>query len=123
MKQKFPYPLKTGQGPDGQTVIGFTHRDMFIFDPTMSDCGRFKNDPSYYGLNWQETLLLAAANRLVEVSAEEALNAGCRLVQDTFGITDGGFAGVYFSGDEFRDQLQWQFAGYIAAQINHESME
>lgn len=30
---------------------GFTHDDMFITDPTLSECGRFDVDPvTYYGL-------------------------------------------------------------------------
>ena len=31
--------------------------------------------------------------------ADEALNAACALIQDRLGQTDGGFAGIYFSGD------------------------
>jgi len=32
--------------------IGFLHDDIWIDDPTMSECGRFKVDPkTYYGLD------------------------------------------------------------------------
>lgn len=35
----------------------------------------------------------------IEEITEEALNAMCASVQDAIGQTDGGFAGIYFSGD------------------------
>jgi len=35
----------------GERKWGFTHDDMFITDPTLSECGRFDVDPvTYYGL-------------------------------------------------------------------------
>jgi hypothetical protein len=61
----FPHPLIQGDTGEGIPVFGFSHKDMFIFDPEKSDCGRFDVDPMVaYGLNpeqsnWLKTLNLA----------------------------------------------------------------
>jgi len=39
-------------------------------------------------------------NNFIELLAEAALNAACVLIQDELGQTDGGVAGIYFSGDK-----------------------
>ena len=49
----------------------------------------------------------------VEALAEDALNAACRLIQDRIGQTDGGLAGMFFSGDE----VQAKLCAYIRAEL------
>ena len=36
--------------------FGFEHEDTWITDPTISECGRFKVDPEYYGVTVEELL-------------------------------------------------------------------
>jgi hypothetical protein len=45
--------------------------------------------------------------------ADDALNAACLVMQEAVGQTDGGFAGIWFSGDEVRDN----FVEYIRREI------
>lgn len=44
---------------------------------------------------------------------EDALNALCLSVQNAVGQTDGGFASIYFSGDEFREHIKDYVKGEI----------
>jgi len=44
-------------------TYGFDHKDMFITDPTQSECGRFEVDPdAYYGINEVQAKTLALLN-------------------------------------------------------------
>lgn len=61
---------------------------------------------------------LAYLQEVVEDAVEDAINAGCRRIQDYLGVTDGGFAGVYFSGLEHRKKLLEVFIAYAAEEIN-----
>lgn len=44
---------------------------------------------------------------------EDAINALCLSVQKAVGQTDGGFASIYFSGDEFREYIKDYVKGEI----------
>ena len=50
--------------------------------------------------------------------AEVALDAAVATIQDALGQTDGGFAGIYFSGD-MGDAIRRILRDYIAAERAH----
>lgn len=50
--------------------------------------------------------------------AEAALDAAAATIQDALGVTDGGFAGLYFAGDR-GDAIRRILRGYIAAERAH----
>lgn len=56
--------------------------------------------------------ILEANEHDIESLIEEALNAACRSIQDRIGQTDGGIAGMYFSGGN-RDDFDKLFRQYI----------
>jgi len=43
-------------------AYGFVFADMFITDPYVSECGRFKVAPNYYGLTDEQAQRLRALN-------------------------------------------------------------
>lgn len=49
----------------------------------------------------------------IDQIVEDALNALCLSVQNAVGQTDGGFASIYFSGDEFREHIKDYVKGEI----------
>ena len=50
-----------------------------------------------------------------DAALHAALNAACRHIQDSLGVTDGGLAGVYFSGSK---SLQWSdLVEYIEGEL------
>lgn len=51
----------------------------------------------------------------IEDLAEEALNAACLVIQTKLGVTDGGYASMFFSGDETREK----FEDYIESEIRN----
>lgn len=51
----------------------------------------------------------------VDDLAEAALNAACLVIQEKLGVTDGGYASIYFSDDEVREE----FKDYIQSEINN----
>lgn len=121
----FPYPLvapqmgDVGNGLDNLD-IGFLQEksDVIITNPLKSSCGRFEVDPQEeYGLSPDNVKDLAAINKQVRQAAEDAVNAGCISLQDHLGVTDGGFAGVFFSGSGM-EELRIIFAQYAAAEVN-----
>jgi len=50
----------------------------------------------------------------IEDLADEALNAACLVIQQRLGIEEGGWAGMYFSGDHPIDEI---LRGYIRSEI------
>lgn len=50
-----------------------------------------------------------------ETFAESALDAACAAIQDALGVTDGGLAGLHFSGDA-GDAIRRLLLDYIAAE-------
>ena len=62
------------------------------------------------------TRVLTSVEQIVEnLIVDKALNAACSEVQNAFGITDGGFAQMFFmgdNGDKFRDAIK----AYIKAE-------
>lgn len=57
-----------GEGLNTETgemvpMFGFEHDGMFIVDPDISECGRFEEMPSYYGLTEAEAQELRDLNK------------------------------------------------------------
>lgn len=40
------------------------------------------------------------SNNFIELLAQTALHSACEVIQEELGQTDGGVAGIYFSGDK-----------------------
>ena len=51
--------------------------------------------------------------KAIEQLAEDALNAACLVIQEELDITDGGYAGAFFSDNEVRDK----FIAYIEGEL------
>lgn len=99
--------------------IGVAAKGYFITNP-FYDVGMIeKVDPmECWGLSEAQAKLIVALNEELAEAAEDAINAGCLRLQTIAGITDGGYAGVHFSGTEIRNQMMQLFGEYIAADIN-----
>jgi hypothetical protein len=107
---------------NGVACIGFTDEasGVWISDPRKSTCGRFEADPvKDYGLTKEQVVDLLALNDSVEEAVEAALHAGCAEIQALLQVTDGGFAGIYFSGPEHREVMAKIFADYGLSEYNH----
>lgn len=123
--QPIPAHFVDGIDPsNGMPVIGISVNDTFVFDTFKSECGRFLVDPTVaYGLDKQEALWITYLNSAIEKAADDALNAGCLAVQNTLSVTDGGFAGVYFSDDAVRNSMATVFRAYLRAEQAHGYVE
>ena len=53
----------------------------------------------------------------IQTIAENALNAACLSIQNELGQTDGGIAGIYFSGIN-EDMILTMLKSYIHTEIN-----
>lgn len=53
----------------------------------------------------------------IQAIAEQALNAACESIQDALGQTDGGIAGIYFTGEN-EDMVLSILKSYIHTEIN-----
>lgn len=101
----------------GLPVFGFIINDMFIHEPDASECGRFKVDPlKAYGISEADARQLAMFNALVDTATQAALNAGCREVQDAFGVLAGDLAGMHFSGTDAVRPIAQSMCEYIQAE-------
>ena len=58
-----------GTDAENNPAYGFEFGDMFITDPTVSECGRFPVGPAYYGLNAVEYGTLLHLNIELQHSA------------------------------------------------------
>jgi hypothetical protein len=112
---KFTRPLERGVNPHtGLPVFGFSIHDVFVFDPFVSECGRFSADPTeVYGLSKAEAEQLVALNKALDIATETALNEGCRILQDALGVASGDAAGMFFSGPENVETIASQLADYV----------
>ncbi|MAY34740.1 MAG: hypothetical protein CMN84_01435 [Spongiibacteraceae bacterium] len=101
-------------------VFGIEVNDFFITDPSLSECGRFNVDPqATYGVPADWANALRWLNKTLEQACEDAINAGCLHIQNQLGITDGGFAGIFFSDNDNREGLQIVLAHYLYEQLEH----
>jgi hypothetical protein len=126
IKHKFPHPLTVATDvlDDDKPYLGIVHEGVAIHDFTVTSCGRFDADPEIdYGMLPEDMKALADLEKVIECAVENALDAGCLTIQKHLGVTDGGFAGVFFSGPEYRQQLLKMFIDYAASEVNANSGE
>lgn len=62
-----------GTDAENNPAYGFEFEDMFITDPTVSECGRFPMSPAYYGLTEVEAAELMQLNMSVRLPVVLAL--------------------------------------------------
>lgn len=96
--------LDLGVDPtDDRPVFGFHFNGMFIYDPKLSECGRFSVDPvECYGLTPERQSHLEQLNERLEAATEDALNAGTLSIQKALGVPSGDTAGIFFSEQRYR---------------------
>lgn len=124
MKHKFPFPLLATRNAFERWVVSFPYGYMEIDNATVSECGRFPVLPAYYGLTVDDAQFLMTINTMIPEIADRILNEACFDIQTYLGVTDGGFASVFFSGDgAWQEPVEMRLAQYIAAQINHEGAD
>jgi len=89
---------------DGKDCFGFTFKDVTIIDPTMSECGRFDVESSYYGLTETDALILHSINTL---TPEETQRGGGHYVyiytlsDNKIIVVDDELLGLYESYNHF----------------------
>lgn len=98
---RFALPLEKGEDPSsGQPVVGFSINDMFIFDPYLSECGRFAVDPTVtYGLTKEDADHLVDMNHRLEEATQAALDAGCATLLQTLDLPSEARGDGYFRPD------------------------
>jgi hypothetical protein len=103
-------------------VFGFEHRDMFIYDPFLSDCGRFTADPAEaYGISEPEAKALVTLNQVLSEAIKASLNAGCLTIQTAMAIPAGDVAGMYFSDALNARGIAESLAGYLDMELANAS--
>jgi len=71
--------------------------------------------PSFY-VTWNSVTKQIYTNEEIQLIAERALNTAIFSIQEELGQTDGGVAGIYFSGD--KEQLIMEILkDYISTEI------
>ena len=117
---RFSHPLVKGEDAStGTPVFGFEVNDMFIHDPSLSECGRFSVDPSEtYGITAEDAKELNRLNELLTAATEAALNAGCLHIQEALGIESGDLAGMHFPGTQASAPVARALMDYLMAEYN-----
>lgn len=117
---QFKQSLTKGQDAStGLPVLGFEVKAMFIHDIFLSECGRFTVDPvATYGVSLEDAQALKQLNQGLLDATDDAINAGCSSLQTLLGVTDGGIAGVCFSGDAQRAPIAQALAEYLLTEVN-----
>lgn len=113
-------PEKLEWATVGETAeIGLSLKHYFVTNPLM-DVGLIdKVDPmECWGLTLSQANFIVGLNEQLQEAVEGALNVACARLQRYTGISDGGFAGMYFSDPDIRNQLAEIFAAYIVADFN-----
>lgn len=120
---QLPFPLEWASS-GGDPEIGVSTRGMFVVNPFTDEGQTEEVDPlEYWGLTPEQAQFIVDINAKLKEAVEDAINAGCLRLQNASGITDGGFAGLYFSGPPSQTKLMEVFAGYIVDNINFEQIE
>lgn len=68
LRAKYP-ELEFVMDPES-AIIGFSFEDMWITDAFTSECGRFRMEPKYYGLDVESAIALYRHNLLLLTAAE-----------------------------------------------------
>jgi hypothetical protein len=74
---------------------------------------RFVVDQAESELTAEEDGFIKTMNQNLADASELALHAGCKSIQDAIGQTDGGVAGIFFSGGEQREAIDRALAEYM----------
>lgn len=116
---KFPHPVSLGEDAQtGKPIFGVNVNGYHIVDPTVSECGRFEVDPQEtYGMSEADVAALKGLNNTLEDALQDALNAGCKTIQDALGVEQGDWAGLFFSGDERTKPLKYLLGQYMDSEI------
>lgn len=100
----------------GRAAIGFKMEQLVVPSDEVN------RDPIWKSLVHQipstDLAALSKLNALIEAATQAALDAGCDAIQSALGVTDGGVAGMYFSGgteDEVREHLR----NYMLSELRH----
>lgn len=111
--------LDLGVDPtDDRPVFGFHFNGMFIYDPKLSECGRFEVDPvECYGLTPERQSHLEQLNERLEAATEDAINAGALSIQKALGVPTGDTAGVFFSEQQYRGLIAIALGLYMLQEL------
>ena len=116
---KLSLPLEVGVDPEtNMPVFGVTVESCFIFDPYISECGRFAAEPEDYGMSDDDAQALLAMNRALADGLEVALAGGCLALHTAMGIGSGDTAGVFFSNDETKRPIAMALQQYLMSEYN-----
>ena len=87
--------------PDTLEITGFEHDGVWIEDITQTPCGRATLTPEQSADLYSQSIL-DGLKKAVKHDCEDwlLLDVVCGFVQDAIGISDGGNAGLYWSGYE-----------------------
>ena len=116
---KFKYRIQAGIDNYGDPTLGFDveTKGMFIHDPTTDETEMEPVDPlEYYGIPPEDIAELERLRKLVHDAVQDGINAACLTVQDAIGQTDGGVAGLYWTGRE-SDRFTAQMFEYVALEF------
>lgn len=116
--RQFEFNLQAGEDAStGLPVLGFEHDDMFIYDPFLSECGRFAVDPvETYQVSLEDAQELARLNKLIDSATQAALNAGCLAIQTALHIPTGDVAGAHFSSSDQVRPVAQAMVSYLLAE-------
>jgi hypothetical protein len=96
-------------------MTGFEHNGIFIEDIKQASNG-FDHKADDAVAEYRDTIATLALK-----SKPEDLDALCFFVQNCIGQTDGGHAGVYWSGDTYEDGVEdialWKVQEYVEYEI------
>jgi len=130
------------EGSANGKFICIVRDDMCITNPYLTSNGMEDAIPEFdYGISDRAAscMLLANKDRLSQIepvqvaintmsdeaiddmlskAADAALHSGCLFIQEAIKQTDGGVAGMFFSGDRHKSQLIDMFRGYLILEQN-----
>lgn len=115
----FPFALDRGEDPvNGMPVLGFRHRDQFIFDPFRSADLTSGVDPAHaYGLSREQADQLVRLNALLLRATRAALAAGSAVIQQELGLPEGSAAAVDFTGERTTRPVVQTLADYVLREV------
>lgn len=101
---------------DGYMIAAWV-RGCPVFDLMLDEDMHAKVDPStYYGVTEESAAWLRDANKTLRDAVYAALDEGCLVIQKFVGQDDGGFAGMFFSGNR-NSELSERLAEYLFAEL------
>jgi hypothetical protein len=115
----FPFVLDRGEDPvSGMPVLGFQHREQFIFDPYRSADLTFRVDPAQaYGLSREQADQLVQLNALLVRATRAALQAGSAVIQQELGLPASSTAEVQLTGEKTTRPVVQTLADYVLREV------